>query len=101
MEIIEYEGGKDAEFLTDLYLKCQCQLIIKKIRLEDILQYVTDSPYVTKRIRSDTITIKFRNIANIDDKKIGEGFTINTYEMSILFPLTKEFIDSRNLFWST
>ena len=33
---------------------------------------------MTKQIRSDTITIKFRNIADVDDDKIGEGFMINT-----------------------
>ena len=48
---------------------------------------------MTKQIRSDTITIKFRNIADVDDEKIGEGFMINTYEISVLFPLTKKFLE--------
>ena len=46
---------------------------------------------MTKQIRSDTITIKFRSIANADDEKVEEGFMINTCKMSILFPLKKKF----------
>ena len=44
---------------------------------------------MTKQIRSETITIKFRSITDADDEKIGEGFMINTCERSILFSLTK------------
>ena len=85
-ENIESEGGKDVDFLRDPYSKSQCLSVVKKIRLEDILQYITGSRYMTKQIRSDMITIKFRSIADLDDEKIGEGFMINTCEMSILFP---------------
>ena len=81
MENIESEGGKDVDFLRDPYLKSQCLSVVKKIRLEDILQYITGSRYMTKQIRSDMITIKFRSIADLDDEKIGECFTINTCEM--------------------
>ena len=42
-----------------------------------------------QQIRSDTITIKFQSIADVDDKKFGEGFMINSCEMSILYPLKK------------
>ena len=56
-ENIESQVGKDVDFLTDLYSKSQCQLIVKNIRLEDILQYITGSRYMTKQIVSDTITI--------------------------------------------
>ena len=45
---------------------------------------------MTKQIRSGTIMIKFRSIADIDEEKIGEDFMINTCETSILFPLTKK-----------
>ena len=48
---------------------------------------------MTKQIWSDTITIKFRSIADIDDEKLREGFMINTYQMSILFPLAKKFLE--------
>ena len=48
---------------------------------------------MTKQIWSDTITIKFRSIADIDDEKLREGFMINTYRMSILFPLAKKFLE--------
>ena len=92
LENIESQVGKDVDFLTDLYSKSQCQLIVKNIWLEDILQYITGSRYMTKQIVSDTITIKFRSIVDVDDEKIGEGFMINTCEMSILFPLTKKFL---------
>ena len=40
---IESGGGKDLHFMRDPYLKSQCQLVVKKIRLEDILQYITES----------------------------------------------------------
>ena len=90
LENIESEGGKDVDFLTDPFPKSQCQLVAKKIRLEDILQYITTSHYMTKQIRSGTIMIKFRSIADIDEEKIGEDFMINTCETSILFPLTKK-----------
>ena len=93
LENIESEGGKDVDFLRDPYSKSQCLSVVKKIRLEVILQYITGSRYMTKQIRSDMITIKFRSIADLDDEKIGEGFTINTCEMSILFPLTKKFLE--------
>ena len=43
LENIESQVGKDVDFLTDLYSKSQCQLIVKNIRLEDILQYITGS----------------------------------------------------------
>ena len=92
LENIESEGGKDVDFLRDPYSKDQCQLVVKKIQLEDILQYITGSRYMTKHIRSDSMTIKFRSIADVDDKKIRKGFMINTCEMSILFPLTKKFL---------
>ena len=92
-ENIESEGGKDVDFLRDPYSKSQCLSVVKKIRLEDILQYITGSRYMTKQIRSDMITIKFRSIADLDDEKIGEGFMINTCEMSILFPWTKKFLE--------
>ena len=89
---IESGGGKDLHFMRDPYLKSQCQLVVKKMWLEDILQYITKNRYVTKQIWSDTITIKCRSIAAaVDDEKIGEGFMINTCEMLILFPLTKKF----------
>ena len=48
---------------------------------------------MTKQIRSDTITTKFRSIADVDDEKLGEDFMINTYQMSILFPLAKKFLE--------
>ena len=48
---------------------------------------------MTKQIRSETITIKFRSITDADDEKIGEGFMINTCERSILFPLTKKILE--------
>ena len=67
-------------------------MVVKKIRLEDILQYISGSGHITKQIRSDTITIKFRSIAEADDEKIG-GFMINTCEMSILFPPIKKIIE--------
>ena len=92
LENIESEGGKDVDFLRDPYSKDQCQLVVKKIQLEDILKYITGSRYMTKHIQSDSITIKFRSIADVDDKKIRKGFMINTCEMSILFPLTKKFL---------
>ena len=57
MKNIESQVGKDVDFLTDLYSKSQCQLIVKNIWLEDILQYITGSRYMTKQIVSDTITI--------------------------------------------
>ena len=101
MENIESEGGKDIGFLRDPYSKDQCQLVVRKIRLEDILQYITGNQYMIKQILSDTITIKFQSIAEVDDEKIGEGFTINTREMSVLLPLTKRKTDSRNHFWSS
>ena len=43
---------------------------------------------MTKQI---TVTVNFRSITDEDDEKIGEGFMINTSELSILFPLTKNF----------
>ena len=48
---------------------------------------------MTKQIWSDTITIKFGRIADVDDEKIGENFMSNTSEMSILFPVTKKFLE--------
>ena len=45
---------------------------------------------MTKQI---TVTVKFRSITDEDDEKIGEGFMINTSELSILFPLTKNFLE--------
>ena len=45
---------------------------------------------MTKQI---TVTVKFRSITDEDDEKIGEGFMINTSELSILFPLTKKFLE--------
>ena len=45
---------------------------------------------MTKQI---TVTVKFRSITDEDDEKIGEGFMINTSELSILFPLTKIFLE--------
>ena len=46
---------------------------------------------MAKQIRSDTITIMFRSIADADDEKVEEDFMINTCKMSILFPLKKKF----------
>ena len=46
---------------------------------------------MTKQIRSDTTTIKFKSIVDVDNEKIMEGFMINTCKMYILFPLTKNF----------
>ena len=45
---------------------------------------------MTKQI---TVTVNFRSITDEDDEKIGEGFMINTSELSILFPLTKNFLE--------
>ena len=45
---------------------------------------------MTKQI---TVTVKFRSITDEDDEKTGEGFMINTSELSILFPLTKNFLE--------
>ena len=45
---------------------------------------------MTKQI---TVTVKFWSITDEDDEKIGEGFMINTFELSILFPLTKIFLE--------
>ena len=65
----------------------------QKDTLEDILHYITRSRYMTKQIWSDTIRIKFGRIADVDDEKIGENFMSNTCEMSILFPVTKKFLE--------
>ena len=43
LENIESESEKDVDFLGYLYSKSQCQLAVKKVRLEDILQYITGS----------------------------------------------------------
>ena len=91
LENIESEGGKDVDFLRDPYSKSQCLSVVKKIRLEDILQYITGSRYMTKQIRSDMITIKFRSIADLDDEKIGEGFMINTAKCQFCFREQKSF----------
>ena len=40
---------------------------------------------MTKQIRSDTITIKFRSIADADDEKVEEGFMINTSKCQFCF----------------
>ena len=42
-ENIESESEKDVDFLGYPYSKSQCQLAVKKVRLEDILQYITGS----------------------------------------------------------
>ena len=52
---------------------------------------------MTKQIVGEPITIKFRSIVDVDDEKIGEGFMINTCEMSILFPLTKKSLEKDRL----
>ena len=93
MENIKSEGGKDVDYLKYPHSKFQCQWVFKKIKIEDILQHLTGSRYMTKQIRSDTTTIKFKSIVDVDNEKIVEGFMINTCEMNILFPLTKEFLE--------
>ena len=60
-----------------------------------MLQFLTGSNNISAYVRKEKIKVHFKEITGDQStEKIGFGYKANTCEMSIVFPVTQNFIDS-------
>ena len=89
LEDIEREGTIPIEYYDPML----AQSIVKNVTLEDILQHLTGSRYISSTLKKEKIKVFFKESMPHCSSQIGPGFVSNTCEISIVFPVNNRFID--------